>query len=188
MKNKAFTLIELLTVIAIIAILMSLILSVGGYVQENAARNRAKSEIAAMETAMESYKADNGIYPEYNNYTDVEVDVPNEIANAYFSSQLCGNASGYTDQKVYFDMGGSRKMLSEKTKEILLLNPDSTGEDDKYKKYKILMLKDPFGSIYGYSTKKVMNPTFDLWSVANTKWSNNNEKKIVMKKWVTNWQ
>src|SRR5881296_3731280 len=59
----AFTIIELLVVIAIIIILGSLILSTVGYVQKKGARSRAEAEIAAMSAALESYKADNGIYP-----------------------------------------------------------------------------------------------------------------------------
>src|SRR5207237_7513962 len=60
---RAFTIIELLVVITIIIILAGLILSTVGYVQKKGARSRAEAEIAAMSAALESYKADNGIYP-----------------------------------------------------------------------------------------------------------------------------
>lgn len=68
-SKRAFTLVELLTVIAIIAILAGLVLSTAGYIQNKAARSRAEAEIAAMEAALESYKADNGIYPEAKDRT-----------------------------------------------------------------------------------------------------------------------
>src|SRR5713101_2382134 len=61
--EASFTIIELLVVIAIIIILAGLILSTVGYVQKKGARARAEAEIAAMSAALESYKADNGIYP-----------------------------------------------------------------------------------------------------------------------------
>src|SRR5205085_2122538 len=61
--RRAFTLIELLVVISIIVILAGLILSTVGYVQKKGARSRAEAEIAAISAALESYKADNGIYP-----------------------------------------------------------------------------------------------------------------------------
>src|SRR5437667_6449672 len=68
--SGAFTLIELLVVIAIIIILAGLILSTAGYVQKKGARARAETEIAAMSAALESYKADNGIYPRNASTTD----------------------------------------------------------------------------------------------------------------------
>src|SRR5207248_9222560 len=52
-----------LVVISIIIILAGLILSTVGYVQKKGARSRAEAEIAAISAALESYKADNGIYP-----------------------------------------------------------------------------------------------------------------------------
>lgn len=58
-----FTLIELLIVMLIIAILAALVLNTAGFIQKKAARERTKTEIAAMETALESYKADMGDYP-----------------------------------------------------------------------------------------------------------------------------
>src|SRR5882762_5113757 len=66
----AFTIIELLVVISIIIILAGLILSTVGYVQKKGARSRAEAEIAAISAALESYKADNGIYPQ-NSDTNV---------------------------------------------------------------------------------------------------------------------
>ena len=61
--DGAVTIIELLVVIIIILILAGLILSISSYVQNKGARARAETEIAAMSAALESYKADNGIYP-----------------------------------------------------------------------------------------------------------------------------
>jgi hypothetical protein len=61
--SGGFTLIELLIVIAIIAILASLLLAAAGSVQKKGARSRAEGEIAALGAALESYKADNGDYP-----------------------------------------------------------------------------------------------------------------------------
>src|SRR5260370_39635740 len=58
----AFTVLELLVVITIIVTLAGLILATTGYVQKKGGRSRAESEIDAMSAAMESYKADNGIY------------------------------------------------------------------------------------------------------------------------------
>src|SRR2546430_10630435 len=67
--SAAFTLIELIVVTTVVVILTGLVLSTVGYVQKKGARARAETEIAAMSAALESYKADNGIYPR-NSDTD----------------------------------------------------------------------------------------------------------------------
>src|SRR5438045_1431687 len=61
--RSGITIIELIIVIMIILILAGLVLSVSRYVQDKGKRARAETEIAAMSAALESYKADNGIYP-----------------------------------------------------------------------------------------------------------------------------
>lgn len=61
--TRAFTLIELLTVIGIIAILAAITFGVVKGVQERAAINQAKGELAAIAQALESYKRQYGDYP-----------------------------------------------------------------------------------------------------------------------------
>ena len=61
--KSAFTLIELLVVMAIIGVLASLVLSASNSVRKKGASSRTEAEIAAMDAALESYKADNGDYP-----------------------------------------------------------------------------------------------------------------------------
>ena len=62
-----FTILELIIVIAIIAILAGLILNTAGYIQKKGASSRAETEIAALTVALENYKADNGDYPHGTN-------------------------------------------------------------------------------------------------------------------------
>ena len=59
----AFTLIELLAVVAVITILAGITLAALGGVNEKAARDRARTEIAAIANALESYRAQRGDYP-----------------------------------------------------------------------------------------------------------------------------
>lgn len=68
-SHAAFTLIELMVVIAIIAILAALTLNTVGYVNRKAAQSRAEAEVAAISAAIESYKLDMGAYPSNNTTT-----------------------------------------------------------------------------------------------------------------------
>src|SRR6266704_4538505 len=166
----AFTLIELLVVIAIIIILAGLILTTSGYVQRKGARARAETEIAAMSSALESYKADNGIYPTDASTTEqldstTSFDPSNyQSASLYLYKQLSGDATGNRQPsgKSYFAFKPN------------MLSPANQTQNVQY-------IRDPFGNSYGYSTAANpqanptpapspspagYNPTFDLWSTA----------------------
>jgi len=65
-QRFAFTLIELLVVIAIIGILAALTFPALKGIKNGAARRKAKAELRAVETAIESYKAHYGFYPPDN--------------------------------------------------------------------------------------------------------------------------
>lgn len=91
-ERAAFSLIELLVVIAIIAILAGLILNTAGYIQKKGAMSRASAEIAALETALERYKADNGDYPASATYTN------SGVGSSSLYGVLCPSSG-----KVYFE-------------------------------------------------------------------------------------
>jgi general secretion pathway protein G len=170
----AMTIIELLVVIIIILILAGLVLSISSYVQNKGKRARAETEIAAISAALESYKADNGIYPRDNpgnKFTD-NLDARTNLApapspspNAYTSasfylySQLSGldqNQQPVAGMKSYFTF--RPQMLGHPTGNITT----------------VAYIRDPFGNSYGYSTANQANsnngynPTFDLWSAGST--------------------
>jgi type II secretory pathway pseudopilin PulG len=170
--NAAFTLIELIVVTAVIIILTGLVLSTVGYVQKKGARARAETEIAAMSAACESYKADNGVYPQNadTNALDPTINVdstppalqppgqtnPYSRASLYLYEQLFGVTSGSRSE-----VPSSRSYFTFKPN--MLYPTDTT--------LPVVGLHDPFGNLYGYSTSKAnggngYNPTFDLWSTA----------------------
>ena len=62
----AFTLIEILVVISIIAILSALILATAGHAMGVARRSRVQTELATLVTAIQSYKSAKGFYPQDN--------------------------------------------------------------------------------------------------------------------------
>jgi len=61
--RKGFTIIELLAVIAVIAVLAGIVLRVRDGARERAQRDRAEGELAAMAQALEAYRATFGDYP-----------------------------------------------------------------------------------------------------------------------------
>jgi general secretion pathway protein G len=62
-RSAAFTLLELLAVIAILAVLASLVVGVGRRATASARIARAKTELAAIGAALETYKRTFGDYP-----------------------------------------------------------------------------------------------------------------------------
>ncbi len=176
---RAFTIIELLVVITIIIILASLILSTVGYVQKKGARSRAEAEIAAMSAALESYKADNGIYPRDATKTDQVDPAASPIpttATQFLYEQLSGNSATNLQP-----ISGAKSYFAFKP-QMLFGTKDSNGNLTS-----VSYIRDPFGNSYGYSTLKASggtggyNPTFDLWSIADDSSGTNQTK------WIKNW-
>src|SRR6266566_5708457 len=80
--RSAFTLIELVVVVGIILILAGLVLSTAGYARKKGQRARAETEIAAMSAALESYKADNAVYPR-----DANTDALTAVTDQMYSTR-----------------------------------------------------------------------------------------------------
>ena len=169
----AITIIEMLMVIMIIFILAALVLAASSYVQNRGARARAETEIAAMSAALESYKADNGIYPRDATNTDSVNPATSPVpttASKYLYEQLSGdtNDDRTPETKSYFTFRPN------------MLTPAAPLTAN------VTAIRDPFGNPYGYSTAKAAgqaygnNPTYDLWSTAGD--STNNPTK-----WIKNW-
>ena len=75
---RAFTLVELLAVVLIIFVLAGIMITLGKYVNRQIGLTRAKAQMAALQLALESYKADMGYYPastwvRYSGYDEAEL-------------------------------------------------------------------------------------------------------------------
>jgi prepilin-type N-terminal cleavage/methylation domain-containing protein len=176
-RRCAFTIVELLIVIAVILVLAGLILTTSGYVQMKGKRSRAEAEIAAISVALENYKADNGIYPSNGDTTNLNptTTTPSSyvLASSYLYSQITGDEDA--DPTTPAPAGAKNYFGSALKPNILGPIPPGPGT----------YLRDPFQNSYGYSTAKAQlpagaignNPTFDLWSTANetdsTRWIKN---------------
>ena len=188
LRARGFTLIELLVVIAVIIILAGLILSTVGYVQKKGARSRAEAEIAAMSAALESYKADNGIYPTdaNTNALDPAVAAPSGTAYQTASKSLYGALSG--DNENYNNKIDTAQERQNKT--YFAFKPQMLGatKDTNGNITAVNYIRDPFGNSYGYSTMKASggtsgyNPTYDLWSCGDPTPPTSNQTV-----WIKNW-
>ena len=168
----AFTIIELLIVMAIIIVLAGLILATASYVQKKGQRSRAEAEIAAISAALENYKADNGVYPKSPASDGLDAKtVTNPISYQPASAELYAQLTGDADYDDITDSGAKSYMTFKPNMKSL---PDPTKPAAAGNK---TFARDPFGNSYGYSTAGSYNPTFDLWSTAtetdSTKWIKN---------------
>ena len=171
----AFTLIELLVVMTIIIVLAGLILATSNYLQTKGKRSRAEAEIAAMSSALENYKADNGVYPR-DGVTD-SLDVTTTTLSNYDAPSL----------KLYeYLSGDSDHDRGPESKTYFPFRPNQLTPTDQTKA--VTAIRDPFGNPYAYSTMKAsdptrngFNPTFDLWSVGD------GSAGADQTRWIKNW-
>lgn len=169
-RYTAFTLIELIVVIGIIIVLASLVLATSGYVTKKGQRSRAEAEIAALSAALESYKADNGIYPRTTSSDALDAKLIYDPAN-----YLAASAEFYA---LLIGDGDYNDIADPGTKTYMTFKPTMKGLPDKAQPPSATnktFVRDPFGNSYGYSTANQAsastgyNPTFDLWSTAGGK-------------------
>ena len=183
-RHNAFTLIELIVVVSIIAVLSALVLSTVGYARKKGALARAETEIVAMSAACENYKADNGIYPRDAATTDA---LNAQNSGDPRASQY-QNASLYLYNALFGATNGSRTPASG-ARSYFLFKPNMLFPADQTQN--VQYIQDPFGYSYGYSTiqaatqdtTKGYNPTFDLWSTAGTTSASDPDRN----QWIKNW-
>ena len=214
-RYNAFTLIELIVVVSIIAVLSALVLSTAGYARKKGARARAETEIAAMSAACENYKADNGVYPRdptANTATDklnAKTDgnpvlnpvPPNPSGAAYPPASLVlyralsGDRNldrSVTTADENFNIDGTTLTppLSQLPQSYFTFKPNMLSPGDQTQN--VQYIRDPFGNSYGYSTANQANPnngynpTFDLWSTSGLT-TNPGNPDTITPQWIKNW-
>lgn len=206
---QAFTLIEMITVIAVIVVLAGLVISVAGYVQNKGAREKALTQIKNLELQCGAYKTDNGTFPR-NEDTDL-LDARIHLSPISGSSgPLYQNASRYLYSCLSGDFDPPRKPDNQPEagervyyafkRDELSFAKDGTGAIQS-----INYIQDPFGNCFGYSTigakveeeyRKELretpdkprptklegyNHTFDLWSTGGASATGGQSK------WIKNW-
>ena len=106
-RAGAFTLIELLIVVSIIAILAGLTLSTLGYVNRKGAESRARTEVVALSSAIENYKLEIGSYPAANNlYNELTATKPGSNTTRVFFEPPPGMVNTNVKPRVFVDPYG----------------------------------------------------------------------------------
>lgn len=208
MKRPAphgFTLVEMITVVAIIVVLAGLVISVSGLVSQKANRARADGEIKVMANHLDSFKRDNGTYPktEETDKLDPRLDVA-PTSSKYIKANL-QMYSAITGDFLPEDAPDGKPEAESKSYYTFPRTQLNFTKDKDGNPSTIRYIADPWGNPYGYSTAAAeleaayraevrknprsprptdlqgFNPTFDLWSTAGA-------NTLTQKgKWVRNW-
>ncbi len=108
---KGFTILEILVVLAVLAILIGIAVPRIKGMQDQAGITRAKSELKAIQTAVESYKMNNGTYPTYDMHDALMAASPQLITNENlqdpWSSTDHDAGYGHNYQNFIMDSGGN---------------------------------------------------------------------------------
>ena len=180
-RPSSFTLVEMLTVIAIIAILIGLTLSAFSGLMNQSARSRARAEVAAISSQLESYKSDNGAYPQASFFSSTNTynTAPTTANGLYQQSAqiLYQSLTGLTNYADAPQVGVKTYMTFRKSQ----LGNDAAGSGSG------IYVKDPFGNAYGYWTGNGANlpvngtNLFDIWSTGGDPAGTNAPG------WISNW-
>jgi prepilin-type N-terminal cleavage/methylation domain-containing protein len=95
---RAFTLIELLTVMAVVAILVTLLFTAVGTVKDSARRAQAKHDLLQIVAAVNAYSAEYGVYPVKPQPAGEATEVTFTTDNSDLVSTLSANPQGANRQ------------------------------------------------------------------------------------------
>jgi prepilin-type N-terminal cleavage/methylation domain-containing protein len=173
-KSPSFTLIELMAVVAIIAILAGLVLGGAGAVRQRAARGQAKAEIAAIEAGLARYQMDFGSYPISSGITPSGANYP-------------GIPSGYINagQVLFTNLWGAPNYTDTTAGRKQYLNVKPSMVNTSGVNYFI----DPWGYAYGYYWDGVKSlnggAVPDVWSTGG---QNGTGTQTNRAKWISSWE
>ncbi|MFP4351709.1 MAG: type II secretion system protein [Puniceicoccaceae bacterium] len=149
MRNRyAFTLVELLTVIAVIAILAAITFGISAGVYERQSRTRAEAELSALASALEAYRAQHGSYPVADG-TDWDGENA-EILYQALTGQIDPKGDEPETKKVFIDI--SKFELKDETDK----DEDTFSDDNAF--------LDPWGLPYGYQFDDPADGDPDDWN------------------------
>jgi len=174
--TRSFTLIELMVVVAVIAILAGLVLGGAGAVRQRAARGQAKAEISAIEAGLARYQMDFGAYPVPSNAISSGASGYNADPRNYVQAGQALFTNLWGTNKFTNGAGGGRQYLNVKVSMVFTsVASDSTPD----------YFVDPWGYSYGYSwngTNSLYGGAVpDVWSTGG------GTNAAATNKWITSW-
>lgn len=184
-NKRAFSLIELMVVIAIIMMLAGLLIKALPGIQSKVNRNKVIAFLAELEGGLSKYQLDNGVYP--RNDAGGNRDANGILGSTILYKSLSGdfNADGRVDdqEKIYVPRLDYQTNKTSKS-------PRSTAFKGSY------VLLDSFGAPIRYlcdppnltaKQRKTINPTYDIWSIVDTDPVKSSDFST-QSKYITNWQ
>ncbi|MBO5725069.1 MAG: type II secretion system protein [Lentisphaeria bacterium] len=179
MKKRFFTLVELLTVIAIIAVLAGLAIPVVGIAKQKAKQTQARVDINSIEMALTEYEKDRGTFralPNYNSIAALNSDdkmlvnpFNSRASNRYYDAIMevltftpvnGANVTGSTNL-----IEGSSSLLSFNTKRKQYLKPAKTFvadlQNDPNSTPAEYLILDPWGRRYNIAFDNNFNGYID---------------------------
>lgn len=177
--RRAFTLMELMVVISLIAILAGMVLAAMPAVLNQIKRKQVKLTLKEVEAGLSSYKLDNGMFP---------INPTDEIEGAHVLYKFLSGD---------FDEDGKLDDESAGTKIYMEGIDWNTAKNQAQQRVgrtagNRYALVDPFGNQIRYlceppgkKNKQTNNPTYDLWSLGGAE--PGSTQKEDLSRWITNW-
>lgn len=161
-SRRGFTIIELLTVIAIIGILTSIAITAGRGVQERGKIAQAKAEMAVLAAALEQYKQHYGDYPWTPEDPPEGISNPKWDGGAVMFNALCGNLGPRSEQRL---PAKGRTFVELNKFALTSTNANDIPETDS-SDLKVNWFSDPWGNWYYYIYRPLgyaSDPSIDPW-------------------------
>ncbi len=179
-SETGFTMVELLTVLAIVVILVGMTIGIISIAQEKAADSQCETQREFIEMGLKRYYEEYGEYPVPKN---------NEGDTTDGAKVLYQALTGDGDNFLGGDSASNGKVDDDEEDIFRFLDPQNDNQGLIRKDGSDFVLSDPFGSAWQYVVYDKENPTnthnstYDLWSYGNDK--GHKEENSAM--WIKNW-
>jgi prepilin-type N-terminal cleavage/methylation domain-containing protein len=176
-RRRAFSLVELLTVIAIIGLLAAITMGVTGLASRKMKESRMKAELHLLISKVEDYKANFGEYPPDNPVSSVHNQLFYELSGSIFTRQGLFQALNGQEAlpnnlvQKYFNRDGFANSARERTqvKYTTDFRPSQYKVMEPHAQFPMIVLVAPMKGPVSYGPNNDVNP----WNYVSTRPTNN---------------